>query len=56
MPAAESQLSLNVGRVEGLPDAVCRSRPGHWNALLGAASASRISGIWLMLKMAMMIR
>jgi hypothetical protein len=56
VPAAASQLSLNVGRVDTLPDAVCRSRPGHWNDLVGAARASLMTGIWARLNTTMMIR
>src|SRR5664280_1937583 len=56
LAAAPSQLNSNVGRVDSLPDAVCRSRPGHWNDLVGAARASTMNGIWARLKTTMMIR
>ena len=40
VPAAASQLNLNVGRAEGLPFAVSRSRPGHWKATVRSARKS----------------
>jgi hypothetical protein len=56
VPAAESQLNLNVGSIDSLPEAVWRSSPGQWNDLVGASSRSLIAGIWLRLKIRMMIR
>ena len=56
VPAAESQLSLNVGMVDGFPLAVCSCSPGHCSTLVGASSRSLTTGIWVMLKITMMMR
>src|SRR5450631_4754262 len=56
VPAAETKLNLNNGRVDALPDAPCRCRPGQANDVVEAARAVLTNGIWAMLNTAMMIR
>ena len=58
VPAAGSQLKLNVSELSGSPSGVTTSRPGHWNVVVqgDSASASLTAGICAIEKIAMMIR
>src|SRR5215207_3699625 len=57
VPAAGSQLKLNVRLLNGSPSGLCTSSPGHWKVVVQGDSASLflIAGIWTIEKTAMMI-
>ena len=58
VPAAGSQLKLNVRLLTASPSGVRTSSPGHWNVVVQGDSASLFltAGIWAIENTAMMIR
>ena len=57
VPAAGSQLKLNVRLLSASPSGLRTSRPGHWNVVVHGDSASQsfTAGICAIEKTAMMI-
>src|SRR4051794_10302916 len=55
LPAAFSQLSLNCGSVETLPEALVMCRPGQLTILVGSSIQPLIGLIWARTKTTMMI-